>query len=75
VNHHLNPLNMSGPEFEGLTHDEAFELKKQLRIRDRNRMIATRMRDRAQKRAAARSALALGVTVIGFVLYCFYIFR
>lgn len=30
---------MSGPEFDGLTFDEAWALKKQLRIRDRNRAI------------------------------------
>jgi hypothetical protein len=40
MDHYEHPHDISGPEFVGLSHDEAFALKRQLRIRDRNRRLA-----------------------------------
>lgn len=54
MNHHDNPFDMSGPEFEGLSFDEAFDLKRQLRIRDRNHRLSERDRNR-RKRAMTRA--------------------
>ena len=54
MNHHERPFDISGPEFEGLTSDEAFDLKRQLRIRDRNRYIGRKLTAKQGRRSATR---------------------
>ncbi len=69
MNHHENPFDMTGPEFAGLTFDEKWELKKQLRIRDRNRMITTRRR---RERHTSNFTVALwGVVLSGLLLWAY----
>jgi hypothetical protein len=58
--HDQNPFDMTGPEFEGLTFDEKWELKKQLRIRDRNKRVSQRLRRADQRNWDA----ALGFLII-----------
>jgi hypothetical protein len=81
VNHHENPLDMRSPEFEGLAPDEALDLKKQLRIRDRNRAIRDRHRALTERRAAEREAAGkqagvafasiVVITLLGILFLCF----
>lgn len=66
MNHHDEPFNMSGPEFAGLTFDARWALKKQLRIRDRNRNISAMMkrRQRASSQHALVVCLGFGVALV-----------
>jgi hypothetical protein len=75
MNHHENPFDMTGPEFAGLTFDEKWELKKQLRIRDRNRMITARRR--RERESSERNyeigfwATVLCIFLVGAYAYVF----
>ncbi len=71
MNHHENPFDMTGPEFAGLTFDEKWELKKQLRIRDRNRMITARRR---RERHADNFTIAFWATLLCVALFWAYIY-
>ncbi len=71
MNHHENPFDMTGPEFKGLTFDEKWELKKQLRIRDRNRMIMWRRR---RERPTDNFTVAFWGTVLSIVLFWAYVY-
>lgn len=66
MDHHKRPFDTSGPEFEGLSSDERFALKKQLRIRDRNRHINEMMwrRQRASRANAFIACLGFAFSFI-----------
>jgi len=71
VNHHENPFDMTGPEFKGLTFDEKWELKKQLRIADRDRMIAQRRR---RESAEHNYEVGFWATIACIGLFCVYVY-
>lgn len=68
MNHHERPLDMTGPEFDGLTFNEAWALKKQLRIRDRNRMINTSLWRRQHERAVRWTVIKFVATIAAALL-------
>lgn len=77
LGHHPHEsLHYNGPEFDGLTPDEKFDLAKQLRIRARNARIGLMIREReiarAKRDSFRRQAFYGAILIVNIFVICFW---